>query len=143
MVSNLGETKLVIDNLLDPKENKKLILDLDQDEKFVCFVEFNSYQDLGFFPQNLDIECCAKFLFVTSPRLHSDGFGEPEQNNLNLLLVDPYYEKANVALFKSTSYLDTFLLDRGDRIVKACVQSSKKMELDTNYKIYVWMQYPK
>lgn len=43
MVSNLGETKLAIDNLLDPNENKKMILDLDQDEKFVCFVEFNSF----------------------------------------------------------------------------------------------------
>ena len=29
MVSNLGETKLVIDNLIDPNENKKMILDLD------------------------------------------------------------------------------------------------------------------
>ena len=29
MVSNLGETKLVIDNLLDPNENKKMILDID------------------------------------------------------------------------------------------------------------------
>jgi hypothetical protein len=119
-----------------------LILDLDPEEKFICFVEFNSYQDLGFFPVNLDIECCAKFLYVTTPRLHSEVFGKSVHNCLNLLLIDPYYEKANVALFKSVSYIDNYLLDRGDRIIKACVQSSKKMQLDTSYKIYVWMQYP-
>ena len=127
MVSNLGETKLVIDNLLDPNENKKMILDLDQDEKFVCFVEFNSFQDIGFFPTNLDIECCSKFLFVTSPRMHSKDYGKGTFNCLNLLLIDPYYETANVVLFKSVSFIDNELLIYGDRIVKACIQSSKKM----------------
>lgn len=121
MVSNLGETKLIIDNLLDPKENKKMILDLDKDEKFVCFVEFNSFQDIGFFPKNLDIECCSKFLFITSPRMHSKDFGKASMNCLNLLLIDPYYETANVVLFKSVSYIDPSLLNHGDRIVKACI----------------------
>jgi hypothetical protein len=121
MVSNLGETKLLIDNLLDPKENKKLVLDLELDEKFICFVEFNKFEDLGFFPENLDIECCSKFVYITQPRLHSDSFGSAHHNHLNLLLIDPYYEKANVALFKSFSHIDQWALERGDRIVKACV----------------------
>ena len=53
--------------------------------------------------------------------MHSKDYGKANLNCLNLLLIDPYYETANVVLFKSISYIDTDLLNHGDRIVKAFI----------------------
>ena len=65
----------------DPKE---YILKLDKDDYFLTFVEFNSYTDIGFFPDFLRIECCANFLYLTR---------RDDKVKMNLLLVDPYYDK--------------------------------------------------
>jgi hypothetical protein len=89
----MGERKLIIDDLLDPKQERKYILDLDHNDRFQGFIDFNSYGDIGFFPENLDIECCAKILFLTTARVHTGDFGNKKKNNLNLLLIDMYHEK--------------------------------------------------
>ena len=65
----------------DPKE---FILQLDKDEFFLSFVEFNSFTDIGFFPDYLHIECCTTFLFLTR-----NGC----KVKMNLLLIDPYYQE--------------------------------------------------
>ena len=61
-------------------------------EKFVSFVEFNRYEDIGFYPDNMSIECCSCFLFVTSKT--SDSLdSQINSTKLNLLLADPYGDK--------------------------------------------------
>ena len=42
------------------------ILELKEDEKFVCFIKFNAFQDIGFYPKDLKIECCSHIAFLTS-----------------------------------------------------------------------------
>ena len=66
---------------LNPRE---YILKLGKDEMFLTFVNFNSYTDIGFFPDFLRIECCTNFLYLTK---------KGDNVLMNLLLIDPYYDK--------------------------------------------------
>ena len=94
MVHNLGESKLIIDVILNPASKRKLVLDLDPEEKFVGFVEFKSYEDIGFYPKHLNIECCSKFLYMTAGRVNGiSKIGQITKNKINLLLIDPYQSK--------------------------------------------------
>ena len=62
---------------------KEYILKLDKNEKFLSFVEFNCFTDIGFFPNYLSIECCSCFLYLTKKCC---------KIYMNLLLVDPYFD---------------------------------------------------
>ena len=64
---NLGENKLEIININNVDgEIKSYIYNMQKDEKFVCFVDFNQFEDIGFYPEHLRIECCSFFLFLTT-----------------------------------------------------------------------------
>jgi len=43
-------------------------VDIEKDERFLGFVEFNSFEDIGFYPTNLKIECCTSFMFMTTTK---------------------------------------------------------------------------
>ena len=73
------------------------IIDIKSDEKFISFVEFNLYEDIGFYPNDLNIECCSCFLFLTTKKNKTGN--DKNTTKLNLLIADPYYEKMQVALF--------------------------------------------
>jgi hypothetical protein len=88
MVYNLGESKLVIQNILRIGSKRTFILNLDADEKFVAFVHFKKFEDAGFFIDDLRVECCSHFLYMTRAA-HGDQAG----NRLNLLFIDPFFEK--------------------------------------------------
>lgn len=47
-------------------EKRMYLLELDPNEKFVCWLNFNSFADIGFYPNNLKIECCSHFAFMTT-----------------------------------------------------------------------------
>lgn len=55
------------------------------------FVKFNKYQDVGFFPKGLNIDCCSKFLFLTTFRNKDEHY--QSSTRLNLLVADPYYSQ--------------------------------------------------
>ena len=63
---NLGETQLLVMNTNNVDGIKSYILPMQPDEKFVCFVDFNQFEDIGFYPRNLRIECCAYFFYLTT-----------------------------------------------------------------------------
>jgi len=58
------------------------------EEKFVCFVSFNQFEDIGFYPVGLRVECCSHFAYLTT----SKNTVDIKYNRLNLLLIDPFYE---------------------------------------------------
>jgi hypothetical protein len=116
---NLGDSKIVIQSILAQNNEKKFILDLDPEERFVSFVSFKDFEDIGFFPDNLQIECCSHFLFLTTSRFYRGK--QVIENVLNLLLVDPYYKEIQIALFKSTSVYDYNILFVNDFIKKAFI----------------------
>jgi len=41
------------------------VLDIPPEERFVSFVEFNKFLEIGFFSDVLSIECCSHFCFMT------------------------------------------------------------------------------
>ena len=47
------------------EEPTQYILELENNEKFLTFVKFNSFEDIGFFPEFMRISCCSSILFLT------------------------------------------------------------------------------
>jgi hypothetical protein len=47
---NLGDNKIVLQNTYQTEEKKKYILNIAEDEKFVCWLKFNQFEDIGFYP---------------------------------------------------------------------------------------------
>jgi len=86
MAKNIGVNKLTIINVVNTDEPKQYILDLDKNEMFITFTTFNSYEDIGFYPEYLRISCCSSFVYFT---LNTDNYDEIR---MNLLIVDPYYK---------------------------------------------------
>ena len=82
-------------------------------------MEFNSFDDIGFFPKGLRVECCSSFAFLTTGAGAESG--TIERNRINLLLVDPFYESTEVAHFKSNTYYDNEIFLKTDTMVKTVV----------------------
>ena len=53
-------------------------------------MEFNKYEDIGFYPQDLRIECCSCFLFLTTKRHKCSD--DTNTTVFNLLLADPFHD---------------------------------------------------
>jgi|TARA_B110000285_G_C14883557_1_gene495092 hypothetical protein len=70
------------------------VLDLDNDEKFISFVEYNTYADIGFVPADLKIEMCSNFVFLVYCR-------KQKKILIKLILIDPYYDKYQFVVFTS------------------------------------------
>jgi hypothetical protein len=102
---NLGDNKVILQNTL--QSNKQFILNMDSDEKFLCFLEFNQFADIGFYPKSLRIECCSHFAYLTVGK--GDSAGQLLKNRVNLVLCDPFYENTTVSHFKSSFFFESEL----------------------------------
>ena len=60
---NIGIKRLVIQTYLD-KANR-MIYNLQENESFIDFIQFNKLEDLGFNDKGLKIEACSRFAFLT------------------------------------------------------------------------------
>jgi len=92
---NIGVQKLIIQLLIG--EGKNLVYYLPQTETFKGFVEFNSFEDLGFVPTGLRINCCSRFAFLSLDE-------DTQKIFVNILLADPYYETPQILLFQSSNF---------------------------------------
>ena len=108
---------------------------MEEDEQFMGFVEFNSYTDIAFFPKELRIECCSKFLFMTKKKGESSN---QQDNRLNLLLLDPFYSEFQGVWFKSQTYFDKGIWENQDFLIRNYIQSNRVSDHDTNFKTYIW-----
>lgn len=54
-----------------------------------------------------------------------------------------YHEKIQIALFKSSVFIDNRANHIEDYVVSALMQSTRLRSGDENYKVYLWIQYPK
>ena len=137
---NLGDSKICIQNTLQMADKRMYLLNLNPDERFVCFLDFNQFEDIGFYPANLRIECCAHICFMTTGAGKSKG--DQRYNRINLILMDPFFEDTQVAHFKSTTYFDNEIFHVGDTIIKSCLQSTMGKKRDLYFKSYIWSQTP-
>jgi hypothetical protein len=94
---NIGMKKMVIQNTMG--SCKSFIYELPKDETFIDFVEYKSFEDVGFYPMNMRIEMCSNFVFLTYNKNLKKTF-------VNVMLVDPYYYDVQFALFQSTKSFD-------------------------------------
>lgn len=89
MAYNLGSQRIALHNTLK-KENNAFILNIPDNEKFVCWISYNSFTDLGFYPNGLRVECCSNFVYLTTSRESND---DVRDNRLNLLMIDPFQDE--------------------------------------------------
>jgi hypothetical protein len=78
---------------------------------------FNQFEDIGFYPKGLRIECCSHFTFLTTANTQKGETGSVYQNKLNLILIDPFYPETQIAHYKSTTYYDHSVFRKGENIV--------------------------
>jgi len=94
---NIGIRRLAFMNIQNRDVPEQHIVELDKDESFLSFLYFKSFEDIGFYPGHLRIECCSSFLYLTL---------KDNIVRMNLLLLDPFYEELQIALFKSSHVID-------------------------------------
>ena len=96
---------------------------MQPDEKFVSFIQFNNFKDIGFFPKTLKIECCSYFLYITTKRDQGILYDPDETtyNKFNLFIIDSFNRVLQSALFRSNTCYDNELLSQEDFIIKACI----------------------
>jgi hypothetical protein len=138
---NLGDQQIAFHCLLGNHVGKNYLIDLEPDERFLGFVEFNSFGDIGFYPTNLNIECCTSFLYMTTSKVKSRS--PKKTNKIYLMMIDPYYKEIEVVRFMSSQFFDTTVTAQEDYIVKQVIQNSmaKKSADSLDCKTYIWAQF--
>lgn len=96
-VYNIGNKKLIIQNTL--KQGTSYVYTLSAYEYFFGFVEYHRLSSLGFNSSNFNIEGSSQVVFLTRNM-------KTNHVNINLLLVDPYYDPCNIVLFKSLRFFE-------------------------------------
>ena len=76
---------------------------MEEDEQFIGFADFNSFEEIDFYPKNLHVECCSYFLYMSKQTDQVTGI---VRNRLKLLLLDPFVAKLEGVLFSSSTYFD-------------------------------------
>ena len=83
MLYNIGQTKLILQNTLHG--GKQYVLKLPPNEIFMDHLVYNNLSDFGFYADNLNIECCSRFPYLTLDK-------KTKEVIINVLLCDPYYD---------------------------------------------------
>jgi hypothetical protein len=113
---NLGDQKIAFHCLIGNHVGKNYLINLEQDERFLGFIEFNSFEDIGFYPTNLAIECCTSFLYMTTSKVKSRS--AKNTNKIYLMMIDPYCKEIEAVRFTSSQYFDNQATGREDFVVK-------------------------
>jgi hypothetical protein len=133
---NVGQQKIFVQSTLKIKAKETLILEIPPEERFLSFVQFNKFMDIGFYPDLLNVECCAHICYMTAG-INSMNNGS---NRIYLLLIDPLYPEVHALLFKSLSVFDNEVLDGNDTILRTVAQCTASRVDDINYEVYLWSQ---
>lgn len=83
MMHNIGLNRLIIQTYIG--ESRLMVYDLPKREKFIDFIDYNTYNDFGFKTDGLRIEAssCIPFITIDSHK---------ERILLNVMMVDAYYD---------------------------------------------------
>ena len=111
---------------------------MDPEERFISFLQFRQFSDIGFYPKDIRVECSSHFAYITSAR----DLLNIKHNKINLVIMDPFYEELQIAHFKSNTIFDDEIITIGDAIIGAYVQSTKGRKSDTTFDSYFWTQFP-
>lgn len=91
-----------------------LIYEIPDKEQLYSFITYNNLSDLGFTPKGMRIEGCSQFAFLTKNKKNSEIF-------VNMMLVDPYYDKPQISLFKSSSFFKGNPKPKYNDVVVKCI----------------------
>lgn len=61
---------------------------------------------------------------------------------MNLIVIDPFNDDTQIALFRSSNYFDDGIFQCTDVIIKTLIQSTMGKKRDTSFKTYIWTQFP-
>ena len=90
MMYNIGLQKIVIQLFIG--QGNQMIYEIPPTERFVNFIDFNTFHDIGFCPNGLRIEACSKVAFLTYDKQYKRRF-------VNLILIDPFFDDVQMSLF--------------------------------------------
>jgi hypothetical protein len=123
---NVGQNKLIFKNTL--KDGASFVLEIPKSERFRSFANFNTFEDLGFFPNELNIEMCTNLVYLTQ---------ETGQEALivNILLMDPYYDVCQIALLRSTTRFELWQTKKYQDVMIQNFLYCYKFQGDTEYKL--------
>ena len=120
-------------NQQDHEDPKQYILELDEDEAFICFLDFNKYEDFGFYPDAMRIYGCSQILFASK-------IGE--RVHISLILYDPFYEQPQIAVLRSSNFIPFKKFNcEEDLVYRASIVPSKKAEGDENFRIFALIMH--
>ena len=91
-----------------------MVYELPANEKFIDFVEYHHFDDIGFKTAGLRIEACSCFTFLTLEKKFNRLL-------LNVMFVDPYYEEPQISLFQATSFFEIKASDHIEDIFVKCI----------------------
>jgi hypothetical protein len=72
----------------------------------------------------------------------NESAGLKQKNQINLILIDPFFTETQVAHFKSTTFYDNDIFSANDTMICSIIQSTMAMKRDNLYKTYFWTQFP-
>ena len=78
-------------------KGNQMVFDISSHEKFISFIEFRSFEDIGLDPYGLKTSTCSIFAYLTIHKKY-------QRMHVNILLIDPYYEDMQISLIKSYRY---------------------------------------
>jgi len=98
----------------------------------VSFVEWNHFEDFGFYGDNLRIEASSFIVYLTKKTGKKGG-----DVHLNFMIVDPFYQNIQIAIFKSTKIFakDPKNLKLEDCLVKTIMYCTKADPKDINFDV--------
>ena len=108
-------------NKKNGKEEEPFELPDEEKEIFLGFVNYQDFGDVGLDDRNLNIDGCARFLYITckanqASKVTDDDYKEKVW--LNLLIVDPYNKMPQVAHFKSKKIFDLRTTSQYEDVIK-------------------------
>ena len=125
---NLGIHKIAIFNQQCHEDPKQYILELEEEEAFICFLDFNKYEDFGFFPDAMRIYGCSQILYASK-------LGD--KVHINLVLYDPFYAQPEIAILRSSKFIPFKKFNcEQDLVYRASIVPTKKCEGDLDFKIF-------
>ena len=101
-------------------EYKTLVYQIPNKQKFIDFISFNNYTDLGFRDTDkLAFEGCSRFAILTE-----DNFG---RMYITIMLIDPYYSEPEIAFLSSAMFFQQYNHPQfQDIVIKSIIYTSNE-----------------
>ena len=127
MMYNLGLQKIVVQMFIG--QHNQMIYKIPKTDKFLSFVNYHNFDDLGFKTDGLYLDGCSKFAYLTLNELTQKIF-------VNIMMIDPYFVEPQILHWKSSAF---FYEKRGSEFYDMQI---KTVLYNTKTEVKMVKQYP-